>query len=178
MRSLAGQPPLRARLAYYMIGWRPQGVGRTWAEAFVLSDAWPLLRTAQWLVSLMVASIIISIVDSQPWSWEAALILASLWVLPAMLLMDRDIQRRREIARLRGLLSRPPYPLFVFCSIVAVQISLLRRWLVVGERTHWMVHVAVVSSIMVTLAWSLKAKRRYDRMLPPLPSKPVRFAES
>jgi hypothetical protein len=166
------RPPFAVRFAYYAIGWRPHS-WTAWAEAFVLSDAWPLVSTARNIVVYVLA---LQVFVHQHYSWRVLLFVASVLLLPWLLVNDRDIQRRREIARLRGSLPRPT-PLLVLAAIALVGICVLRSGAVVDERARWIVGCATGSSLAAMITWQLIRNRRYDRLLPPIRARPMLFAD-
>jgi len=171
VRSLS-RPPFAVRFVYYATGWWPDR-WTAWAETFVLSDAWPLVSTARFIVVYVLT---LRVVGSQRYSWETLVFVASVMLLPGLLATDRDVQRRREIARLRGMLPRP-MPVLVFGSIVLLGIFVLRSGIVVDEHARRILNDMVLSSFATMIIWQVIRARRHQRLLPPLPARPVLFAD-
>jgi len=162
------RPPFAVRLAYYVIGWCPHP-WTAWAEGFVLSDAWPLVSTARRIVAYVLT---LRVLGADRYPWQLLLFVASVMLLPGLLVTDRDIQRRREIGRLRGLLPRAT-PLLVVMPIVLLGLFLVRSGILIDDRARRFVEITVLSS----LAGMIIRSRRHDRLLPPLPSRPMLFAD-
>ena len=167
------RPPFAVRFAYYAVGWCPHPWTR-WAEAFVLSDAWPLVTTARYIVPYVLT---LRLLGGQRYTWQLLLLLASVLLLQGLLMNGRDIQRRREIARLRGVRPRP-MPFLVFMPVALLGICALRSGVVVDERARWIVDGTIVSSLAAMTTWQVIRNRRYDPQLPRLRSKPLLFADN
>jgi hypothetical protein len=112
------------------------------------------------------------VLGADRYPWQLLLFVASVMLLPGLLVTDRDIQRRREIGRLRGLLPRAT-PLLVVMPIVLLGLFLVRSGILIDDRARRFVEITVLSS----LAGMIIRSRRHDRLLPPLPSRPMLFAD-